>query len=210
MIVLADNDILIKLAGCNLLKEFLDSLNANLNSIFITNEAKYSIKKYATRQIIDDKIRDELIDFIGKLPTIPKVSDDLLAQIQSIDKERLNGGEVSLVLAMDKYTDANFITGDKKFLNALMEHKNNLVISKIITSLEGKVYSLESALLYLIDVYGFNYVSERVINRCIEENTLKNGFSETRTFGDAIDCLSSECRKILPLLTNINLYKELE
>lgn len=208
MIVLADNDILIKLAGCNLLREFFDLLKADTDDIFITNRARHSIPKKAKKKISDDFIKEELSKFIEKLQILPPVDNAILEQLQKI--EGIDYGEAYLMLSVYNYPDANLITADKNFLNALIENKDIAPITEIVDMLKGRVYSLESSLLYLIDIYGFEYVSERVINRCTDDITLKIGFDNNRTKEYAIQCLSSECRKILPLLTNINLYKELE
>lgn len=43
MILLADNDIVLKLAGCRLLDDFLSVLNLADGEIFITQDARYSL-----------------------------------------------------------------------------------------------------------------------------------------------------------------------
>lgn len=212
MIVLADNDILIKLASCNLLREFFAFLKADTDDVFITDSARYSIPKRAKKDISDDLIKEELFEFIKKLQILPPVDNDLLAQVQAFDD--INDGEAYLMLAMRHYPNANFITGDKRCLEALIKNKDKTPLTEIFNLLENKVYCLESALLALIEIHGFNYINDKVSNRYInkdkgkDDGVLKLAFGENKSQDNCIECLSSYCRDIISLLAKVNLYKE--
>lgn len=206
MIVLADNDILIKLAGCNLLQEFLDLLKTSTNNIFITNEAKYSIPKKAKKKISDDLVRQELCNFIADLQILPMVDANLLAQIQAFDN--IDGGEALLMLSMHHYPNANFITGDKRCLEALIQNKDKAPLTEIFNLLKNKVYCFESALLALIDTHGFDYVNQKIMNKSTDDGVLKLAFGQNKNETDCIECLSSYCRDVILVLAKVNLYKE--
>ena len=45
MIVLSDNDIILKLAGCNLLHQFFEILEAESKDILIATNASYALPK---------------------------------------------------------------------------------------------------------------------------------------------------------------------
>ena len=209
MIVLADNDILIKLAGCNLLDEFLDLLQTNTDNIFITTSAKFSISSQI-KKIQDEELKLKITQFVGALQTLPAVDNDLLAQIQTFDD--INGGEAYLMLAMHHYPNANFITGDKRCLKALIGNKDQVTLNDIFKLLENKVYCLESALLALIEIHSFDYINNKVSNRHIskvtDDGVLRLAFGKNKSQDNCIECLSSYCRDVISILTKVNLYKE--
>lgn len=134
MIVLADNDILIKLAGCNLLDDFLHLLQTNTDNIFITTSAKFSIPSQI-KKIQDNSLKFKITQFVGKLQTLPIVDNDLLAQVQAFDD--INGGEAYLMLAMRHYPNAKFITGDKRCLKALIKNKEQAPLNNILALLKN-------------------------------------------------------------------------
>lgn len=209
MIVLADNDILIKLAGCNLLNEFLCLLQTNTDNIFITTTAKYSISSQI-KKIQDEELKLEITQFIGVLQTLPTVDNELLAQVQAFDD--INGGEAYLMLAMNHYPNANFITGDRRCLKALIQNKAQTPLKDIFDLLEHKVYCLESALLALIEIHGFDYINNKVSNRHIskvtDDGVLRLAFGEHKSQDHCVECLSSYCRDVISILAKVNLYKE--
>ncbi len=210
MIILADNDILIKFAGCNLLDEFLHLLKTNTDNIFITESAKYSIRSQ-TKKIQNEALKLTITQFVGTLQTLPAVDSELLAQIQTFDD--INDGEAYLMLAMHHFPNANFITGDKRCLKALIENKDKPPLTEVFNLLKNNVYCLESALLALIEIHGFDYINNRVSNRHIskvtDDGVLRLAFGKNKNQDNCIECLSSYCRDVISILAKINLYKEL-
>lgn len=209
MIVLADNDILIKLAGCNLLDDFLHLLQTNTDNIFITTSAKFSIPSQI-KKIQDDTLKLKIAQFVGTLQTLPTVDNKLLAQVQAFDD--INGGEAYLMLAMRNYPDASFITGDKRCLGALIKNKEKEPLTDIFNLLEHKVYCLESALLALIEIHGFDYINNKVshrhISKATDDGVLRLAFGENKNQDACIECLSSYCRDVISILAKVDLYKE--
>lgn len=209
MIVLADNDILIKFAGCNLLDEFLHLLETDADNIFITTRAKFSIPSQI-KKIQNEELKLKITQFVGTLQTLPAVDNDLLAQIQTFDD--INGGEAYLMLAMHHYPNANFITGDKRCLKALIGNKDQVPLNDIFKLLENKVYCLENALLALIEIHGFDYINNKVSNRHIskvtDDGVLRLAFGTNKSQDNCIECLSSYCRDVISILAKVNLYKE--
>ena len=131
-------------------------------------------------------------------------------QIQAFDD--INGGEAYLMLAMHYYPNAKFITGDKRCLKALIKNKEQAPLTNIFNLLENKVYCLESALLALIEIHGFDYINDRVSSRHIskvtDDGVLGLAFGENKNQDNCIECLSSYCRDVVSLLAEVNLYKE--
>ena len=60
MIVFADNDILIKLAGCDLLIPFCEAVGAQNTEIFITQSARFAIPKQSRKKLTTPEPLEQL------------------------------------------------------------------------------------------------------------------------------------------------------
>ena len=121
MIVLSDNDIVLKLAGCNLLEQFFEILEIDLENIMITTMAYHAIPKQAKKKLVDDKAKQRLGQFINSVGIVPLVDSDLLYELQGF--ENMDGGESRLMLAASQNSDAYLATGDKRCLESLIDNQ---------------------------------------------------------------------------------------
>lgn len=170
MILISDNDILIKLVGCHLFNETLLMLNATTNDIIISTTAKYAIKKQAKKQISDENIRAQLIELIDSFQTTPEQD---IAQLSHLSKFKdLDGGESQLILAAINTPNSLFLTGDKRCLNAIIQNSHDAQIANIAKQLTQRVYCLEHLLLQLINHLGFDVVKTKILNKCVKDGML--------------------------------------
>ena len=106
MIVLADNDIILKLAQCDLLEVIPDSLGQEWTEVFITDTAKYQLlpknPAKALSKCGNEETLARLTAFLETTQTLPAVNDTaLLAQLEDIND--IDGGEKFLLLGFAAY-----------------------------------------------------------------------------------------------------------
>ncbi len=210
MILFADNDILLKLTGCSLLIPFLEALTLTDADVCLTYDAKFSLKKQAQKKFVADEAAQlailtmlERVRHLEQAVEDPEGMLDLMISINGLD-----GGESLLFLAAGANASDKLATGDKRALRALCA--NTHVIAPVHNGLRGKVFTLESALLLLMERLGFKLVSEQVCGRNIADKTLDLAYGSNRSVDHAIDCLSSEARPFIELLATPELVKPLE
>ncbi len=197
VIVFADNDILIKLAGCDLLVPFCEAIQSQDSDFFVTSSAKFSIPKQSKKKLKTPQSIQQLNEFIGRTNTIQDAltQHDLLDELITIPN--IDGGEALLILSAYINPTCKLATGDKRCLTSLLQTSS---LNDIATSLIGRVYTLETAMLILISRLGYDVVNQKVIQRCVDDGTLNLAFGEHRTIDNAIECLSSYCSNLTPLL----------
>ncbi len=206
MLVFADNDILIKLAGCSLLERFLVALDNP--EICIARTTRFSLPKQAKKKIKDQTRVSDLCSWITGVADASAVNDvailDRLSAIPGIDS-----GEGTLFASMCESTDVvRLVTGDRRSLRALLANQTQL--SDVVERLSGTVYTLESALLLLIEQYGFAEIDETMKARAVEDMVIDMAFGPGRSSDHAKQCLSSSTRDVLPLLANPSLVLPVE
>lgn len=201
MLVFADNDIIIKLAGCSLLERFLIALEQP--EIRIAPATRFSLPQQAKKKIKDQARVTTLCTWINEVQITNEVQDltllDRLSEIPGID-----GGEAVLFAALCEATSpAQLITGDRRALRTLLAHQQKL--HALFERLQGSVYTFESALLLLIEQYGFAEIDETMSARAVEDKVIDMAFGPGRNSEHACGCLSSSTREVLPLLANPDL-----
>lgn len=197
MIVFADNDILIKLAGCDLLIPFCEAIQTQENNFFVTPSAKFAIPKQSKKKLSNSQSIQQLHEFLGRTSTI----QDAVPQTELLDKllnsQDIDGGEAQLILSAYNMPSSKLATGDKRCLSSLL---NASSLNEIANGLSGRVYTLETAMLILISRLSFDVINQKVIERCVVDGTLNLAFGEQRAAEHAIACLSSYCSELKPLL----------
>lgn len=201
MIILSDNDIILKLAGCNLLSQFFEILKADSKDILIATNASYALPKQAKKKLKNEDAVNTVTQFVKKVGRISTVNPDLLSEIQGF--KNMDGGESLLMVAAHENPDLLFATGDKRCLQSLIEHQSFEPIDQIFKSLQGRVYCLETAFMLLIENLGFEDVNQMVINRCVDDGVLKLAFGHERNVDNATDCLKSYCGELSSLLAPV-------
>lgn len=202
MIVLSDNDIILKLAGCSLLNQFFEILEASSEDILIATNAGYALPKQARKKLTNEDAVNTVTQFVENVGRISPVNPDLLSEIQGF--KDMDGGESLLMVAAHENPDLLFATGDKRCLQSLIDHQSLEPIDRIFKSLQGRVYCLETALMLLIENLGFEKVNQMVINRCVEDGVLRLAFGQGRNIDNATDCLKSYCGNFSSLLLPVS------
>jgi hypothetical protein len=159
LIVLADNDIILKLAQCDLLDALPDILDCQEAEIFITPVAKYQLLPKKSAKAMSKCGNEEtlarLTAFLETTQTLPSVKDTaLLAQLENI--EGIDGGEKFLFAAAVETENTLLITGDRRALRTLLEHQDQL--PSVFSALQNAVVTFESAILLAMRRVGFAIV----------------------------------------------------
>jgi len=193
-----DNDIILKLATCDLFKTTVESLNLQSKQVKILDSFQYKFGKQIKRKrgnkpdnqtnqynlekaleitknlktLAQKNFNDEILNIYTKLIND---SNKLNDETQKIDE-----GEAVLISYVSYYNQQGdnhyLLTGDKRCLRAL----NNLVFPDLIQALKGKIWCFEQLILKNIESYGFDYVKNKVVpfNSC--DTVLKVAFSSDK------------------------------
>lgn len=198
MLVFADNDILIKLAGSSLLERFLEALGNP--AVCIARTTRFSLPKQAGRNIKDPTRVAKLCHWLDSVSDAGQVQNlDLLDRLS--ETPNIDSGESTLLASLCECADDSaLITGDKRALRALLANQPRL--PEVFEKLSGSVYTLESSMLLLIEQYGFAEIDETMKARAVDDKVLNMAFGAGRNSEHAKQCLSSSIRDVLPLLAN--------
>lgn len=202
MIVLSDNDIILKLAGCGLLTQFFEILEAQFQDIFIATNAGYALPKQARKKLKDDGAIQAIVHFVENVSRVPVVDTNLLGEIQGF--RHMDGGESLLMVAAYENPNAYLATGDKRCLQSLIDHQLSKPIDRIFRSLKGRVYCLETAFMLLIEYLGFEKVNQMVLDCSMKDGVLSLAFGNERNIDNANDCLKSYCQDLSTLLVPVS------
>lgn len=202
MILLADNDIVLKLAGCNLLNIFKEIVCQNNEQICLLPTAQFWFPKNINKKLEKESSKIEVNDFLNTIKYLENEVDNVLLNRLSIDK--IDSGEALLFAHAYCEPNSYIATGDKNSLRVLL---TNSELTDIKAALEHRVYTLETTLLILMKELGFQRVSQLVIERGIKDKVLEMAFGMGRDETHAIECLSSYVKELLPLLVKAELVK---
>lgn len=203
MIVLADNDLVSKLAKCDLLKSLPDILKVPIEEIFIAPTARYqllpkkpekALAKYGNQETVE-RIRE----FLDSVKDIQEVADmELLTRLASVPK--IDPGEQFLFASCMANENTLLLTGDRNALNALAGANE---LSDVYQSLANRVVTFESALLIATKILGFEVVKNKllsypgkkdgVLNLVVREDMVESNLEE---------CLVSYSRSVTHFLAN--------
>jgi hypothetical protein len=181
-----DNDIILKLATCNLFEDTLTSFEIDYSQVKIIETAKYKIrslqKQTNKRQYRSSQYNlESALNITKSCSTISEqeVNQDLLKVLENI--EGIDLGEailISYVSYLNQQEKLSYLlTGDKRCLKALSQSN----LTNFIKPLEGKFWCLEQLILKNIYAFGFEFVKKKVlpVNYC--DTTLKVIFSSELT-----------------------------
>lgn len=180
MIVIADNDIVHKLALCDLLVELLMWLEVPPSEIWVLPTLKFWIRK---------KLRNNppalscFEQFLLSTAEIPVANEAILEIFNTLDV----GEQQLLSVFVEQQESHRLLTGDKRALKqlAVLSEKNALLSSK----LHGRVDCLEGILLEFIKLYGFDKINSKVSPDA--DGVFKLAFGADRTPAHAIEALQS-------------------
>jgi hypothetical protein len=201
LIVLADNDIILKLAQCDLLECLPEILGEEWTEIFVTTTAKYQLlpknPEKALNKCGNEETLERLTSFLGTTKILPAIQDSSLLSILG-DVNEIDGGEKLLFAAAVELPNSILITGDRRALRALIEHQHRL--SSIFATLQNSVITFETAILLAIRLLGFAIVKQKLLGSPKPDKMLRLVLKNETTETDLIECLCSYSKEVIPLL----------
>ena len=200
MILLSDNDLVVKLAQCDLIDTALYCLGAARQDCYVLDTMKYSLKlndpeKSIQRYVGSAKTYErisELLQECRELPAAPLDSTllDHMYQIPQIDP-----GEFALFLHAEEKSKAaaayKVLTGDKRALRAICAYED----FNHFEFLCSQICCLESCMIDLIKSVGYESVNSCVISARQDvlpskfDSVLRTAFGAERSEDHCVDCL---------------------
>ncbi|MGL6074598.1 MAG: hypothetical protein ACRC8S_10600 [Fimbriiglobus sp.] len=208
MIVLADNDILIKLARCDLFDEFLTAFDVNITEIRILKAARFSVLNKKQRKKLSEASFTRLTKFLALLSDIDTAPDPnfITALTEQTDKN-IDAGEADLFAICPLVPHSVIVTGDKKCLAGLVAAAmEDMVCHEIYRSLAGKIVCFELVLSRILEHFGFEAIRQKLIDGRECDGGLKlwlgSGLDATEaTFRDGLTSYLNQIRQTAgPLL----------
>ncbi len=192
MIVIADNDIIHKLALCNLLDEFLSWLEVPPSEIWVLPTLKYWIRKKLKSNSAALSCFEK---FLAASAEIPEATPATLEIFDVLDA----GEQQLLSVFMEQPEPPRLVTGDKRALKQLAEiSQQNVLLS---AKLQGQVDCLEGVMLELIKLFGFDAINSKIVPEA--DGVFKLAFGVNRTQEHANEALQSylaDLRRISPFV----------
>jgi hypothetical protein len=176
MIFLSDNDIIHKLAACDLLTDAWAALGLNLCDVYVLPTAKH---KFGLTKTSDNAEKRYGIDILTRIRSflseareidfeVPAADLQLLAKVDGID-----AGEAVLYAAAVQSQDYRLATGDKRSLRALA---SEVICRPIAERLSGRVVCLEQIVRESIQHCGFEHVKLKVLPALSCDTALRAAF----------------------------------
>jgi hypothetical protein len=173
LIVLADNDIILKLAACNLLNEAVARLGASPESVWVLPTARFKIGKdrklpirYGTMGV------SRALAFVKACREVD--DPDLLIRAKELTAPGIDEGEALLMTSAAGQPESLLATGDKSSLIQLCKDPaENL---ELRMSLAGRVVCFEAILMALIrdSTCGFEQVRRCVVDGLLTDQAIDN------------------------------------
>ncbi len=156
-----DNDIILKLAACDLFYDVVSSLGLEEADLRVrySNQFYFKKKKKVSENYSED-IRNYAITIVQKSS---KVQEELvdIEQLSNLQKiEGIDSGEAILTLAAMAEESFYIATSDKNYIEALAGATQ---IEAIKTKLSGRIICLEQAIKIIILSQGFEAVLTKVL-----------------------------------------------
>lgn len=195
MIVLADNDLILKLAQCDLLDQLQEILGVPVAGIFVTSTAKYQLlgktREKGVARCGNEESYDRLVRFLEGTQILPAIVDvGLLSQLANIPN--IDVGEQQLFASAVEIDDPILLTGDKRSLQAVIESR--AVIDGVYGSLEGRVVVFETILLLALSRYGFPALKQKLLGNPKPDGMLRLVLRDDMTPESLMECLCSYAR----------------
>lgn len=182
-----DNDIVYKLARCNLIDETLALLSSNTDNVSVLETLRYRFKLH--------KGGEEAVEICGNIETVERMSAfydscqkvpmpqsvETLAQL--IDIPNIDEGEAILIASAIEQGDVFLFSGDKRAVRGLTTNKD------ISEKLHQRLVCLEHIFIDHIHTLGFEYVDSRMNPARECDTVLKIAFSGGKV-DSALDALN--------------------
>lgn len=159
-----DNDVISKLASCDLLDEAIESLGSEKASVHILSTFKYrfGIANESRRSRIENEVGKEtfqrILSFQQSVCEIPVAPNDMLLLFE--DVPAIDAGEAQLFAAAYASPSVLVVTGDKRSIRSLADAQACQPISQ---SLAGRVLCLEQVFKQVIETQGFEHAKRKIV-----------------------------------------------
>lgn len=186
MILICDNDIVLKLAAFDLLDHVVEQLAGE--SVLVLEAAKYRLMKPGrqTRKVHSEQTIAKALAFCESAAPLSEVVEsedaDALINASYFNSEgqecKIDGGELALFSKAARDPKSYLLSGDKRALYALGKHREVEPHAAIIhQQISGRVVCLERSLELCIDTMSFETVRERVVPNRDCDGVMKLAFS---------------------------------
>ncbi|HIH5151790.1 MAG: hypothetical protein RSA68_15505 [Hafnia sp.] len=199
MIVLSDNDVILKLAQCNLLSQLPVIFNQPPEQIFINPAARFQLlpksHEKAIRKCGSQEVYEQVGAFIETVQDIPEVQNseliELLGSVPGIDI-----GEQLLLASCIENPEAIFMTGDRRCLSAIVA--NQPALDLVHQRLIDAVVTFESSLLLCVNGLTQAQVYAQLIANPMPDGMLRMALANA---GNAMcECIFSYTREFYDYL----------
>jgi hypothetical protein len=161
VIVVADNDVLKKLACCDLYDEFLQAFDVSPGEVSILNTAKPVLTAKRHRKQLDDASFHRLSAFLDAVNTIT-IAPDPAELLALTEQPNIDAGEAVLFSVTHQIKSSLMATGDKRSLGSLA-NADDKVCRRLCKRLAGKVVCFEQMIDRIVDHAGFDAVRDQLI-----------------------------------------------
>lgn len=165
MICLADNDIILKLAYCDLLVEAVEALGTSLSEVFVLNSAIHKLlspKRPGKGRVKPGEPEYERLQTFFAAVKVIDATPDPAEQQAFNDVIGIDPGEAILFSATGAYSDCLLATSDKRSLFALCGATSD-VCKNVCGRLAGRVICFEQVILRIVDQRGFPAILVKVV-----------------------------------------------
>jgi hypothetical protein len=165
VIVLADNDIVIKLAQCDLFDEFLAAFRIDHSGVFILRRSRFSLLTSSKQRRMGDESYRRMELFLGSIADISETPDpNLIAALTEQTDKNIDAGEAVLFAVGPQIAQAVIATGDKRSLKGLhCAATEDEVCRGLCEALTGRVICFEQVLKAILGHFTFEEIRERLI-----------------------------------------------
>lgn len=201
MIYLSDNDIVEKLAICDLLDEALAAFDATRSDVLVIPTLKHRIgigtPRPKTVKRLGAEVAARLMEFIASVGEITDYSAQDHELLENLDESvEIDPGEIVLLSATGNRAEYLVLTGDKRWIRAVATCPECAEIAKRI---QGKVVCFEQVIRRIIDHAGFEIVRAKVVpvmNTCDTALRAAFGSGARATESNSVACLQSYITEI--------------
>lgn len=185
MILICDNDIVLKLTAFGLLDDVIQSLEGE--QIFVLEAARYRLRKPGrqTRRAHSEETIARALEFCKTSNALSEeVTDEDAVAMGSASyfnadgqECKIDGGELALFSKAYYEPSSYLLTGDKRALYALGKHREvETRTATIHRQMTGRVVCLESSLELCICELGFETARARIVPNCNCDSATRAAF----------------------------------
>ena len=201
MIYLSDNDIVEKLAICDLLDDALEAFDATRADVLVIPTLKNRIGIGVPRPKVVNRLGEEvaarLIEFLSTIKEIDDYSAEDHDLLESLDESvEIDAGEIILLAATAKISDFRLLTGDKRCICAVASCPE---CAYIAARIKGRVVCFEQIICRIIESAGFDSIRAKVapvLHNCDTALRAAFGSGIHSTESNTVACLQSYITEI--------------